>query len=131
VFNAIMGAPGGLSRAERELASAAVSRINACVYCASVHVQCFEQLAKRNDVIAQVFTGPETAGTTARERAIVPLSIEFTRNPAGFGAERLRGVRAAGLTNLDILDAIHAVTIFAWANRLMLNLGESVLPAGD
>ena len=31
VFNAIMYAPGGLSRAERELASAVVSRVNGCV----------------------------------------------------------------------------------------------------
>jgi len=131
VFNAIMYAPGGLSRAERELASAVVSRINGCVYCASVHAQRFEQLAKRNDVIAQVFTDPETAGTTARERAIVHLSIELTRNPAGFGAERLRGVRAAGLTNLEILDTIHAVAIFAWANRLMLNLGEPTFSPRD
>ncbi|MDP9902693.1 CMD domain-containing protein [Variovorax ginsengisoli] len=127
VFNAIMYAPGGLSRAERELASAVVSRINGCVYCASVHAQRFEQLARRNDVIAQVFTDPETAGTNARERAIVHLSIELTRDPAGFGAAQLLAARAAGLSNLEILDALHAVAIFAWANRLMLNLGEPVV----
>lgn len=126
VFNAIMYAPGGLSRAERELASAVVSRVNGCVYCASVHAQRFEQLARRNDVIAQVFTDPETAGTTERERAIVHLSIELTRDPAGFGAAQLLAARAAGLSTLEILDAIHAVAIFAWANRLMLNLGEPV-----
>ncbi|QRY35225.1 MULTISPECIES: CMD domain-containing protein [unclassified Variovorax] len=131
VFNAIMYAPGGLSRAERELASAVVSRINGCVYCASVHAQRFEQLAKRNDVIAQVFTDPQGAGTTPRERAIVNLSIELTRSPAGFGAQQLRAVRAAGLTDLEILDTIHAVAIFAWANRLMLNLGEPVFPPRD
>lgn len=77
-FNAIMFAPGGLSRAERELASTVVSRVNQCVYCASVHAQRFEQLAKRNDVIAQVFADPETAGTTPRERAIVRFSIDLT-----------------------------------------------------
>ncbi|MGJ7573048.1 CMD domain-containing protein [Variovorax sp. RB2P76] len=129
VFNAIMYAPGGLSRAERELASAVVSRVNGCVYCASVHAQRFEQLARRNDVIAQVFTDPETAGTTARERAIVQLSIALTREPGGFGAAQLQAVRAAGLTPLEILDTVHAVAIFAWANRLMLNLGEPVFPA--
>ncbi|MFO4809177.1 peroxidase-related enzyme, partial [Salmonella enterica subsp. enterica serovar 1,4,[5],12:i:-] len=46
-FNAIMYAPGGLPRAEREVATTVVSRINGCVYCASVHAQRFEQLAKR------------------------------------------------------------------------------------
>jgi uncharacterized peroxidase-related enzyme len=127
-FNAIMYAPGGLSRAERELASAVVSRVNGCVYCASVHAQRFEQLAKRNDVIHQVFTEPEGAGTTARERAIVALSIALTARPGAFGAAQLQGVRAVGLSALEILDLIHAVAIFAWANRLMLNLGEAVWP---
>src|SRR6185436_9292625 len=64
VFNAIMYAPGGLSRAERELAATVVSRVNGCVYCGAVHAQRFEQLAKRNDVIAQVFEQPQGAGTS-------------------------------------------------------------------
>ncbi len=126
VFNAIMYAPGGLSRAERELASAVVSRINGCVYCASVHAQRFEQLAKRNDVIAQVFHEPQGAGTNTRERAIVQASITLTATPAGFGADDIAPLRAAGLSDLEILDLVHAIAIFAWANRLMLNLGEPV-----
>lgn len=124
VFNAIMYAPGGLSRAERELASAAVSRVNGCVYCASVHAQRFEQLTKRNDAIVQVFTDPHGAGTNPRERALIQLAVALTTSPAAFGAEQLAAVQAAGLSTLEILDAIHAVAIFAWANRLMLNLGE-------
>ncbi|MEO6895352.1 MAG: alkylhydroperoxidase, partial [Caldimonas sp.] len=31
-----------------------------------------------------------------------------------------------GLSALETLDLVHAVAIFAWANRLMLNLGEPV-----
>ena len=126
VFNAIMYAPGGLSRAERELASTVVSRVNGCVYCGAVHAQRFEQLAKRNDVIAQVFEQLQGAGTSARERAIVQASIALTRDPAGFGAGELGPLRAAGLSSLEILDLLHAVAIFAWANRLMQNLGEPV-----
>jgi len=129
VFNAIMYAPGGLSRAERELASAAVSRINGCVYCASVHAQRFEQLTKRNDTIVQLFTAPQGAGTNARERAVVQLAIDLTQTPRRFGAPQLQAVRAAGLTPLEVLDLVHAAAIFAWANRLMLNLGEPVFPA--
>jgi CMD domain protein len=129
VFNAIMYAPGGMSRAERELASTVVSRVNGCVYCASVHAQRFEQLTRRNDVIAQVFTEPVGSGTNARERAIVDASIALTAKPGSFGADDLRALRAAGLSDLEMLDMIHAIAIFAWANRLMLNLGEPVFPA--
>ena len=94
-----------------------------------MHAQRFEQLSKRNDVIHQVFSEPQGAGTTARERAIVQVAIDLTRSPASFSAETLRGVTAAGLSALEVLDLLHAVAIFAWANRLMLNLGEPVFPA--
>jgi len=125
-FNAIMYAPGGLARAERELGATVVSRINGCVYCASVHAQRFEQLAKRNDVIAQVFEDPHTAGTTARERAIVDFSIQITQAPATVNAASIQALQTAGLNPTEILDLVHSDAIFAWANRLMLNLGEPV-----
>jgi uncharacterized peroxidase-related enzyme len=127
-FNAIMYAPGGLSRAERELASTVVSRINGCVYCASVHAQRFEQMAHRNDAIAQVFDDPHTAGTTDRERAIAAFSIELTVAPDQVGAASMARLHAVGLSDDEILDLMHSVAIFAWANRLMLNLGEPVYP---
>jgi CMD domain protein len=127
-FNAIMYAPGGLSRAERELGSTYVSRINGCVYCASVHAQRFEQLAKRNEVIAQVFEDPATAGTTARELAIGKFSIQITEAPASVNADSIQALKDAGLNEGEILDLLHSDAIFAWANRLMLNLGEPVFP---
>ncbi|EON10865.1 MULTISPECIES: peroxidase-related enzyme [Pandoraea] len=127
-FNAIMYAPGGMPRAERELSTTVVSRINGCVYCASVHAQRFEQLAKRNDVIREVFDEPRTAGTTDREKAISQFSIALTEKPGDVRPEQLQALRDAGLTDAEILDLIHSIAIFAWANRLMLNLGEPVFP---
>ncbi|WP_321949083.1 peroxidase-related enzyme [Paraburkholderia sp. J10-1] len=127
-FNAIMYAPGGLPRAERELSTTVVSRLNGCVYCASVHAQRFEQLAKRNDVIRQVFADPHSAGTTKREEAIARFSAALTERPNEIDADQLQALREAGLTDAEILDLIHSIAIFAWANRLMLNLGEPVFP---
>ncbi len=127
-FNAIMYAPGGMPRAERELASTVVSRVNGCVYCASVHAQRFEQLAKRNDVIVQVFEDPRTAGTTDRERAIAEFSVLLTEAPDMVSASSIQTLKDVGLTEAEILDLIHSIAIFAWANRLMLNLGEPVFP---
>ena len=125
-FNAIMYAPGGLSRAEREVAATAVSRSNGCVYCASVHAQRFEQLAKRNNVMAQMFDDPDTAGTNARERAIIQASLALTRAPGSFGQQNLQPLRDTGLSDLEILDMLHSAALFGWANRLMLNLGVEV-----
>jgi len=38
-------------------------------------------------------------------------------------------LRRAGLDDVAIADVIHAAAFFNWANRLMLSLGEPVLPA--
>lgn len=130
-FNAIMYAPGGMPRTERELSTTVVSRINGCVYCASVHAQRFEQLAKRNDVIREVFDDPRTAGTTEREKAIAQFSIALTEKPGDVRPEQLQALRDVGLTDAEMLDLIHSIAIFAWANRLMLNLGEPVFPATE
>ncbi|MEV7872429.1 peroxidase-related enzyme [Streptomyces sp. NPDC088124] len=46
VYNAVMYGRGGLPRAERELATLVVSRVNGCVYCASVHGRKYAQLAR-------------------------------------------------------------------------------------
>ena len=46
------------------------------------------------------------------------------RAPGSFGAHHLAALRDAGLSDLEILDTVHAVALFAWANRLMLTLGE-------
>ena len=127
-FNAIMYASGGMPRAERELGATVVSRINGCVYCASVHAQRFEQLAKRTDAIIEVFNDPHTAGTSERERAIVQFSIDLTNSPDNVSPASIQALKDVGLSELEILDLMHSVAIFARANRLMLNLGEPVFP---
>lgn len=132
-FNAIMFAPGGLSRAERELGATVESRLNGCVYCTAVHAQRFEQLARRNDVIRQLFSSPDRlaeVGTTPRERAIVAFSARLGLQPEALAAADVQALRGAGLDDREVLDLVHAVALFAWANRLMLNLGEAVWPEG-
>ena len=125
-YNAIMYAPGGLPRAERELGAMVVSVTNGCVYCTSVHAQRFEQLAKRSDTVEQVFDDPKTAGTNARERAIAQFAIAVTVRPSTLGADDIAPLRAVGMSDEEIIDLLHAVAIFGWANRLMQNLGEPV-----
>jgi uncharacterized peroxidase-related enzyme len=128
-FNAIMYAPGGLSRAERELGAIVVSRINGCVYCGSVHAQRFEQLAKRNDAIVQVFEDPYNITTNPRDEAIGDFSIQLTLTPELVNAKSIHALTDVGMTMGEVLDLMHSVAIFAWANRLMLNLGEHLRPS--
>jgi len=127
-YNAIMYANGGLPRAERELGAMLVSVTNGCVYCTSVHAQRYAQLARRTDTVEQVFDDPSSAGSTDRERAIAAFAQAVTLRPAALDAADIAPLRALGMSDEEVIDLLHAVAIFGWANRLMQNLGE---PVGD
>jgi alkylhydroperoxidase domain protein len=126
LFQAIMYGPGGLRRADRELATVAVSRVNGCVYCASVHSRLHVQLTKDDALMQQLLDKGVEAALPPREGAIVAYAAKLTNDPAGVGADDVAALRAAGLSDAEILDATHAAALFAWANRLMLTLGEPV-----
>ena len=128
-YNAIMYAPSGLPRAERELGAMLVSVTNGCVYCTSVHAQRYAQLARRTDTVEQVFDDPASAGSTERERAIATFAQAVTLRPALLGAADIAPLRALGMSDEEVIDLLHAVSIFGWANRLMQNLGEPVAEA--
>ena len=127
LFNAVMYGRDGLSRAERELSTVGVSRINGCPYCASVHSRLFIQLAKKPEVIQSIFDkGVDEADLPARERVLIDYAAKLTRQPTKMSAADLEPLRQAGFSDLEILDATHAIAMFAWANRLMQTLGEPV-----
>jgi uncharacterized peroxidase-related enzyme len=127
LFNAVMYGRDGLSRAERELSTVAVSRINGCPYCASVHTIRYIQLARKPEIVESILNdGVDAAELPERERALVDYAAKLTRNPTQMSAADLAPLRAAGFSDLEILDATHAIAMFAWANRLMQTLGEPV-----
>jgi uncharacterized peroxidase-related enzyme len=126
LFNAVMYGPKGLSRAERELATVAVSRINGCPYCASVHSQRYAQLTKQPELVQRLLDEGVLTELPARERALVDYAAKLTLAPTHLTAADLEPLREVGLSDLEILDLTHAVAMFAWANRLMQTLGEPV-----
>jgi uncharacterized peroxidase-related enzyme len=126
LYNAIMYGPRGLPRADRELAAVAVSRVNGCVYCASVHIQRYIQLTKRPELMQKLIEEGVETQLPPRERAIVDFAVKLTRTPSALTVDDLAPLRQLGLTDQEIVDLTHATAMFAWANRLMQTLGEPV-----
>lgn len=126
LFNAVMYGQRGLPRAERELSTVAVSRINGCPYCASVHSRLYVQLTKNPELIQDIFEHGVETELPARERAIVDYAVKLTEHPTQTTPADLAPLREIGMSDLEILDLTHAVAMFAWANRLMQTLGEPV-----
>ena len=114
----------GLPRAERELAAAATSRFNGCIYCASVHSRFSATYSKREADVQRLLDDGVNADLGERWNAIVAASVALSATPIAFGPQHVERLRRAGLDELAIADVIHAAAFFNWANRLMLSLGE-------
>jgi len=115
---------GGLPRAERELAATAASRLNGCIYCASVHARHATTYSKRGEDVQRLLDEGTGVDLGERWNAVVAASVALTELPMTFGPAHVARLRATGMDELAIADAIQAAAFFNWANRLMLSLGE-------
>ncbi|MBR7358575.1 alkylhydroperoxidase, partial [Klebsiella pneumoniae] len=77
--------PGGLPRAERELAATVTSKINGCIYCASVHARKASQLSKDDaavEALLAVRPGRSLSeGQSARWQAEINFAAALSVTP--------------------------------------------------
>lgn len=119
---------GGLPLAERELSAAAASRVNGCVFCASVHARAATRLSGRESDVQALLDDGTAATIDERWDALVEAARALTVTPSEFSAAHVERLRGLGLTDVDIADVIAGAAFFNWANRLMLSLGEPTIP---
>ncbi len=112
----------------RELGATTTSRINGCVFCASVHARMYANYSKKRDVIQRFLDDGVDAELPEVERAVVDLATKVTLDPETLSAADLQPLRDLGFDDLTILDVINYTAFFANANRLMLTLGEPRVP---
>ncbi|WP_437890661.1 alkylhydroperoxidase domain protein [Phytobacter sp. V91] len=122
----------GLPRAERELVAAVASKVNGCIYCASVHARKASQLSKQPEAVQHLLDiapgGDLTQGQSPRWQAVIGFAARLSSTPAQVNAQDVALLRDQGLNTLEILDLVQSAAFFAWANRLMLTLGEPYWP---
>lgn len=108
----VMRGPSFWTPAEREYLAVATSQFNRCPFCVRMHTE---------------MTGIESRGKldvhhpqSARPEllAVVPLLEQASRSPAQITAAGVDAVRAAGVPDEAIVDALHVNLIFNCINRL-------------
>lgn len=112
LYKALMFQPSPLTRADREALAVAVSRANSCEYCAAHHGSALAQLGTTSLLPPQVFE----------------WAARLARTPEQVRPEDVQILRAAGLTDRAILDAVLTVAYFSYANRLVMGLGLALEP---
>ncbi len=110
-----------------------VSWINGCDYCVAHHLAGLGRLLGDEARVAQIRTALEQEqfqeAFDARATAILRYASELTRTPASLTASSLAPLRAAGLTDGEILEVNQVASYFAYVNRTVLGLG--VAAAGE
>lgn len=109
LYRAIMFQPSPLSRAAREALAVAVSEANGCSYCVAHHSEALRRL------------GNQDANPLPDE--VLAWARRLARNPEAASETDIEALRAAGLEDRAILDAVLTVAYFSYVNRLVLALG--------
>jgi uncharacterized peroxidase-related enzyme len=118
MYNDLMLAPSGLSKAEREMIAVAVSAENRCVYCLTAHGAALRQLTgdpRLAEVIAQNY---RAAGLPERQRAMLDFAVKLTVAPASMEEPDRAALRAAGFGDRDIWDIAAVAAFYNMSNRI-------------
>lgn len=109
---AVMRGPSFWTAAEREYLAAVVSRANECPFCLRAHTE-----TTRLESAGQVSLG-DPASIRPQLAAMVPLLQRLTTDPDDVGPRDVAAVRAAGVPDDAIVDALHVCFAFSSVNRM-------------
>lgn len=70
-----------------------------------------------------------TAGLPSRELALLNFAVKLTKSPAEMRKDDLDGLRRHGLTEEQLVDAVHCISYFNFINRLLDGLGVDPEPS--
>jgi uncharacterized peroxidase-related enzyme len=118
MYNDLMLAPSGLTKAEREMIAVAVSAENRCVYCLTAHGAALRQLTGDPVLAETIAQNWRVAPLPPRQRAMLDFAVRLTRAPETMEECHRAGLRAAGFSDRDIWDVAAVAAFFNMSNRM-------------
>ena len=120
----ILRNPNSLSRGEREMIAAYVSRLNECQFCTASHSAfAAAQLPGGDDLIGQVLAEPEQAVLSDKLKALLRIAAKVQESGRAVTAADIEAARAAGASDEEIHDTVLIAAAFCMFNRYVDGLG--------
>jgi uncharacterized peroxidase-related enzyme len=113
----------GLGLLEREAIGLAVSFSNECQYLVQQQVEALRKAGGSEDLIERLQAGEEPEDQPERVVRLVYYTRKLTLLPGAVGEHDIKELRAVGLTELEITQAVQVVGYFNYVNRLVNGLG--------
>lgn len=129
LYMTLMFGASPLPRRTREMVAVAVSRSNGCVYCVAHHADALARYERRPEYIMAVREGRWEALVGA-DAAVCRHAEKLTKEPASMADADIAALKAAGLSDEEILDITQIAAYFNFVNRIVLGLGVELESAG-
>ena len=123
----LLRGPSTLTRGERELIAAVVSRGNECVFCASAH-EAFAaaQLDGGESTAAQVADDFENAPISGKLKALLRIAALTRKDGRSVDEASVEAAKAEGASEVEIHDTVLIAAAFSMFNRYVDGLATEL-----
>ena len=123
----LLRGPNSLTRGERELIAAYVSKLNDCSFCTDSHAAfAAAQLPEGMTLVDQVRDDPDAAPVSPKLHALFRVAAAVQRGGKNVREEDVAAARAAGATDLEIHDTVLIAAAFCLYNRYVDGLATTL-----
>ena len=117
LLHAVLRGPSDWTPGERELFAAFTSGLNTCHFCVGIHIRT-TGITLDPAITTERLDNWRNAGFEPRIVATLDLLEKMTLAPNSITADDIVNMRAKGISNNAIMDALHVGFLFNLVNRL-------------
>jgi uncharacterized peroxidase-related enzyme len=119
----VMTRPSELTKVEREMIAAHVSKLNGCAFCLGAHRWTLAAMDVDWKMLDALDDGGESDLMSSRLRAMLGFAAKLTETPDEMARADVEDLVSAGWSEQGVEDAINVVALFNYVNRLVDALG--------
>ena len=124
----VMVGPSALTKIEREILAAHVSRLNGCAFCVSAHHATLAAVEVPEHTLDTLDQGANIEGISDHLRHLLVFAEKLTRTPHDMAQANIDALTQLGIAEQAVEDAINVISLFNYVNRLVDAFGVEGSP---
>lgn len=122
----LLHGPSGLTKGERELIAAHVSKLNDCEFCHNSHAgSANEHLQDQGNAVSCLSTDMESSHISVKLKALLMIASQVQQSGKAVRETDITNAKKAGASDEDIHDTVLIAAAFCMFNRYVDGLGTS------
>lgn len=116
----------GMDRRRYELVTIAAARARRSTYCTTAHSMFLRDVCDDEASVRAIVADPEGGGLDDQDRAVFAFATQVARDPASVEQPDVDALRAAGLSDAEVIDVVHAVAARLYFTTVLDGLGAQL-----